>query len=169
MTKSVYGGSKSQKTLPLDVKVWTVASAATRKANQSIAERNQRRTASSRKIVIPTRNTQRNVAHRRSASLVSMTYAVQPVETDPTPRRRTTARWARQRPEAQGGAARPQQRRAQIFRPERRLPASTREPTASGSRKRRPRRRLRALFDIGPTAAHNTPATPPRALECRPL
>src|ERR1035441_356818 len=71
-----------------------------------------------------------------------------------------------------GGARRArqtQQRRAQIFRPERRLPASTREPTASGSRKRRARRRLRALFNVGPTAAHYTPATPPRALECRPL
>src|ERR1035441_5536357 len=85
MRYSVTGVWKSQKTFPLDVKLCTLASTATKKANHTMANRIQRRTASSRKSEIPTKNTERKVAHRRRASSVSITQAVRPVTHWKTP------------------------------------------------------------------------------------
>ena len=64
------GVEKSQNILS-EVKVWTVASTATAKANQSIAERNQLEMRGSRNRLKPTRKTTRKVAHRTIADCVS--------------------------------------------------------------------------------------------------
>src|SRR5260370_40814405 len=95
ITESVYGVAKSQKTLPFEVKLWTVARTATRNANQSMAERNQRRTASSRKREMPIRKTDRKVAHRRGASAVSKAEAVRPVSRWKRPHRTAKDRGTR--------------------------------------------------------------------------